>query len=324
MAKQTAIQSKSRRRRPATGAQAPEPVTLARKLQAFRQQRNKFQAEIADALGVTQRVVSRIEGGQRQIQPDELNRFREAYGLELEDVRVARGSTPATPLLLDADEFLDAQQSIVLKDEHPYTLWILNPAELPMLESNAFTLTWARNLQSKFEYRTIWILDLTSAEDLLRFIARVHDVAAVAYSGDEAWSGGAIHIYPLILPRKRADRVPENVSETKVFYEQVQRDLGTSDPHAAALLRLHDITQIDSDQHPDLLHFLMKFYFDPACVVAYKPHSLLKGPRVAIELKDIARHDDHESRRGFCFLGDKATTRFMSYLKHLEAAFPKA
>jgi transcriptional regulator with XRE-family HTH domain len=327
MAKRPATQ---RRRRAVRAALPPSiPHSIGRQLLAFRQQRNLFQWDVAKRLAITQRDVSRIESGSRELLPEEAQRFRAAFGIDLDSVRVPGGSEDVEALLLDEDEFLRVQQDKVVADgnESPYTLWMLNPESLPMLESNRFTEIWANNLAQGFEYRTIWILDLTKPEDLRRFIARAQAVAREALKTQQEWSGGEIHLHPVVLP-EAFKSAPTDIAKIRSYYGQLAAEL-RNDAGIGKVLRLHaPLSESESkpttaSPYAHLLQFLLRFYFDSACVVAYKPHSLLAKQHVAIELKDIARHDDPEPRRGFCFLGDAATARFMSNLEELALLLPK-
>src|ERR1043165_9398656 len=67
----------SRRRGHLAAGSIGEDVSLGRRLQEFRRSRGLLQDELGRKLGLLQRIVSRIETGARQIQADELARFKQ-------------------------------------------------------------------------------------------------------------------------------------------------------------------------------------------------------------------------------------------------------
>jgi transcriptional regulator with XRE-family HTH domain len=311
------------RRRRHLGIVGPtETASVGQRLQEFRRTRGLLQDELARDLGLNQRIISRIETGARQMQPEELDLFKKVYDLELDSVRVPK-STAATPLALEDGEYLDAQQQLVMRGTGPYALWILNPESLPMLESNRFTHAWAENLATNgFDYHTVWILDLAQREDLRRFATRVQEVAKHASdSGWEEGRSGKVYVHPLLLPPPPPGDTPNRpVAETvqvQDFYEKLRQAFleAPLDPNLLVFAKPH---QLAVATNLELLVFLLRFYFEPACVIAYKPSRLIDKPLVAIGLKDVVRHDDPKPQRGFCFLGDASVNRFMSHIDQLE------
>ncbi len=68
------------------GTRNPEQYEeMLRRLRAARREANFRQSDVAEALGVTQTFVSKVELGERRIDPTELQEFAAFYGKDVTD-----------------------------------------------------------------------------------------------------------------------------------------------------------------------------------------------------------------------------------------------
>lgn len=291
-------------------------VPLGLRLRAFRQKHGILQAELGEVLGVSGRVVSNIERGLRGLTPEEILKIESKYQASLNDVELADASRdPAR--FYDEREFLSLQQNFLNVGDSQgevgtYDLWFLGPESLPMLESPHMISTWGENLAYGISYHTIWILDLSSTDDLQRFIARACSVqqksAAMRPNGD-AGLRGAIHVYPITFD----DPSPEQFSQTNDYYNGL-REKWREDQTAQRVLTLHLLLRFNDAPLP-LRQLLSRYYLASAAVVIYRPQRPFSDrPLVAMELKDVGNFSLSEPARAYCVLGETTTTRIMRLL----------
>ncbi len=289
-------------------------VRLGERLRAFRFEKGMVQAVLAGRLGISPRTLSNLERGVREPSVKELEAFRRAFGLELQEVE--RGPEPARAtglagLLLEEQEFFELQQEFLLKRaEHSYDLWFVNPESLPMLESSDVQTTWSENLREGICYHSVWILDLTAPEDLQRFVESAMEVSRSAKSKEAQSQLGQIHVHAIAS----LVNVREYPATLPTHYEGLR---GACNKQGTELLRLHPMV---TEVHGDLEALLLRFYFEPAAIVAYKPRRpLLDRPLVAVEFKDVGSfHDRETSGRAYVVLGERSAKEVMRLLREIK------
>jgi transcriptional regulator with XRE-family HTH domain len=117
------------------------------------------QRDLAEALGVSQSVVSLWEKGSTTPSFDLLAKLGRNLKVDVDTLIAARARTEARNaaaprtvdyILYQADEFLRG---------HDATIWVCGPDQLPVLEDSGTQRKWLENLQDGVCYHLLWVLD---------------------------------------------------------------------------------------------------------------------------------------------------------------------
>ncbi len=194
-------------------------------LKAFRKANDLKQKDIGDILGLTNRMISHIEQGNRALKDNEIKQLQERFPDFLKDYfRKSRiPSIPFNPI----ENFISLQQDHLIKHRGQYTIWMLNMVDIPMLESNKLETTWAINIVEGINYSVIW--DLTQYDsrnkrlfnDFRRAIVRIqNNVNKIIEDAEESGLNGQ----DLPIAPRNDDPMKSAGIDVYAFYSRYQLD----------------------------------------------------------------------------------------------------
>lgn len=140
---------------------------LVQEIIKFRQAIGLSQKEFGQKIGLSVRQINYIESGQRGLKNHELRSLYTSFQnempsslldlipLEIKSNRFTRSNT--TPFI-DESQFVSGQQGMLSKYEKVYSIWLLNMADIAMLNSNSLRDCWVNNISNGVNYSVIWDL----------------------------------------------------------------------------------------------------------------------------------------------------------------------
>jgi transcriptional regulator with XRE-family HTH domain len=304
-------------------------MELGNRIHLLRKKNHLTQEELGKKVlgGLSARVVSNIELGARAITQDEIEKIEKYFNVHLAEVDLPEDPDSAEVFFTD-QEFFDWQANFLGDNRGEYSMWFVNPEELPMLHSDVALESWTRNLAQGVSYHIMCLLDFLNGETFRHLKDRMENAVFPLSQVMADKAPGKIYLYPMLLGASSTAR-----DMARIYDSRVCGSSDSSTPRSAFIeyRRVLDLSAPPGHfTEQDRLHiiaFLIQYNFKEASLVAYDPGNGIADPDyhsyLALELADVATKSEAGKCGLYVRLNSSTTSDFYQHLDNVRTVLRK-
>jgi len=313
--------------------------SLGALLRRLRDDRDKTQKEVAQALGISQSALSAWESGQTLPPRPQIARIADLLGVDVDvfepHFEAAEMEENYAPRSIGRIH-LQAAQHVKRYGPENLSIWILGVTNLSVMEDSFVQGRWRANLGRGIDYNLIWFLDLVSEESFRAAVALFADIERRTASDRRAADPGEAAV-PLGTIRHYATSAFEAPSDLMIsLYRQLEQELGgdARGPQRQVPRRVHPyIARRNASAMgtreaalAEASSRLLRLWQSDTGIVLYRPKTITTPATANIRLMPVSEHiieglsPEAEKSQYWFWLSPRGAARLNNAVTAFEAA----